>query len=160
MNLKKIIIYILLSAFIGCNRTGDKLTEINTTLINGKSFTQSDYKNKILVINVWATWCGPCIAEISELNLLAEKYSGQQGVIFLAVSDEPNETIERFLSYRNFDYQHIANGKEITKNLHTGIVSSIPKHFIVNKKGEITFQFNGTQPDIAKLLEEEIEKQK
>lgn len=56
--------------------------------LNGKGYRYDDFADKWLVVNYWATWCGPCIREIPELNRLAEEHGGQ--LVVLGVNyDEP-----------------------------------------------------------------------
>lgn len=56
---------------------------------DSSTFTIADIPGKVKVVNVWATWCAPCIGEMPELNLLAAKYKSQ-GVTFVAVSVDEN----------------------------------------------------------------------
>ena len=54
----------------------------------------SDYAGKVVLLNLWATWCPPCLDEIPELNRFQQKYAGDVAVV--AVSDEPRQTIQGF----------------------------------------------------------------
>lgn len=55
----------------------------------------SDYRGKVVVLNLWATWCPPCLDELPELNRLQERY-GPDGLVVVTISDERRETIQRF----------------------------------------------------------------
>ena len=91
---------------------------------------------KLIVINRWATWCGPCIQEIPDLNGLVEEYK-KEGVLFVAISDESKETVEAWFSGRpnfEFTYQLISGDQELVKLLDAfdeeNGGSSIPYHLI------------------------------
>lgn len=55
----------------------------------------SDYRGKVVLLNLWATWCPPCLDELPELNRLQEAY-GWDGLVVVTISDERRETIQRF----------------------------------------------------------------
>lgn len=57
----------------------------------------SAYRGKVVFLNYWATWCGPCRREIPAINQLTRKWKGQN-VVFLAVTDEAPAVVERFLA--------------------------------------------------------------
>lgn len=55
----------------------------------------SDFKGKVVLLNLWATWCPPCLDELPELNRLQQAY-GSEGLVVVTISDERRETIQRF----------------------------------------------------------------
>lgn len=55
----------------------------------------SDYRGKVVLLNLWATWCPPCLDELPQLGRLQERY-GPQGVVVATISDERRATIQRF----------------------------------------------------------------
>lgn len=55
------------------------------------------YKEKVLVIDFWATWCAPCIAGFPEFTHLISTYKGNKSIAFAAMTDEPKSIVERFL---------------------------------------------------------------
>jgi thiol-disulfide isomerase/thioredoxin len=61
-------------------------------LEGGEQRTLADYKGRVVVLNFWATWCPPCLAEMPDLERLAQRYSGD-GVVVLTVSDETAEKL-------------------------------------------------------------------
>jgi thiol-disulfide isomerase/thioredoxin len=60
----------------------------------------SDYKGKVILINFWATWCPPCIAELPSLQLLYDDY--QDNIVFLFVSEEDRVSVNGFLDKKKF----------------------------------------------------------
>ncbi len=61
--------------------------------------TLADYQGKVILLNLWATWCGPCLAEIPELNHFQQAYRNR-GVVVIMISDEPRQTIREFTRAR------------------------------------------------------------
>ncbi len=96
-----------------------------------------------LVLNVWATWCGPCIGEISELNLIAKEYKDAP-VRFLAFSNETMQVWEVFQNRRpefRFDYELLFEADEIISFLSSLDLEnnghSIPIHLLINSDGTL-----------------------
>jgi len=65
---------------------------------NGSYHALSEYRGKVVVLNIWATWCPPCREEMPGLERLQEQY-GKDGLVVIAVSDEEKERIEKFPGY-------------------------------------------------------------
>ncbi len=64
--------------------------------VDGNPVYISDYDEDILIVNFWATWCGPCLAEMPSLEELQKRFEGK-GVRILAITDEPFETVRPFV---------------------------------------------------------------
>ncbi|MBO6880762.1 MULTISPECIES: TlpA disulfide reductase family protein [Winogradskyella] len=98
----------------------------------------NDTKNKVVLINFWATWCAPCIAEMPSLQKLYEKYGNE--VEFLFVTNESAKTIQAFKNKKNYTFPVYIRRSDVPKEL---ITRSIPRTFIINKKGEIVIDESG-----------------
>ncbi len=92
----------------------------------------SVYKGKKIVINYWATWCGPCIKEMPTIKR-AEEILEDYGYIFLLVSDETVSKISKFKNDRNFDFNFL---KSIESYETLGIYS-MPTSYIFDENGKI-----------------------
>ncbi len=68
--------------------------------LDGKVFDINDYKNQVLLINFWASWCNPCIKEIPSLVRLQEKFKGQYFKIITINIGEPKDRIIKFVKKR------------------------------------------------------------
>ncbi len=137
--LKSISFLFLCIAIASCSNDGQPLPEFSATTLSGKKIESKDLKGKITVIKIWATWCGPCLAEIPSSNELVEHYRNDTNVVFLAITDDSKEKITNFLSQRPFNFQHITDAKEIKGKLHKGMVSYIPEHIVVDQNLNIVF---------------------
>lgn len=122
-------------------------------LIGGQEIRLADLKGKVVVLNFWATWCGPCRREIPELNLLVNEFSENEDVVFLAITDEDRQVVDKFLKNTSFDYQIIVNGKEIRKKYR---VNAFPTHFVVSPDGKIVLKQVGYLPGTKEKLHKRI----
>lgn len=105
--------------------------------LNGKKVVLKNVtsRNKITLINFWATWCPPCRAEIPELNKFYRKYSAN-GVTILAVSiQEQPKTVKSFAQKNGMKFPVLTDTKGKTGNLYQ--VFSMPNTFILDRKGTI-----------------------
>lgn len=97
-----------------------------------------DTKGKVVLVNFWATWCPPCIAEMPSLQNLYNDY--KDNVVFLFSTKEDSETVRKFKEKRDFNFQVYRPSRNVPSELKT---SSIPRTFIINKKGEIVVDESG-----------------
>ena len=141
--MKKIAIYSLCYVLLlGCNTgiTNNKNVSDLESLQLKTSFVDlyennldlSVYKGKKIVINYWATWCGPCIKEMPTIKR-AEEILEDYGYIFLLVSDETVSKISKFKNDRNFDFNFL---KSIESYETLGIYS-MPTSYIFDENGKI-----------------------
>jgi len=155
MNKIYFIIYLLfsLSTIFSSNLTEEQLDKIkevtndiniakNFTLqsmAHDSSYTLSNMRDKVILINFWATWCGPCRMEIPDFNELYEKYS-EKGFEILSISiSDTKEQLENFLKAYKIDYPILyGDQSEMQKIIMDyGGVYSIPTSFLIGKNNEI-----------------------
>ena len=76
--------------------TGDAAPDFTAELADGGSFTLSEQSDKVVLLNFWATWCGPCVQEMPAFEKLAEEY--KDDVAILAVNcQEDTKTVDKFI---------------------------------------------------------------
>ena len=146
----------LFSPSIINKKDSEKLANYNWDLIDESNnrFNLSDAKGKVILINFWATWCPPCIAEMESLQKLYNKFSSNQKVVFLFVTSDPSEKIKAFKEKENYTFPVY---RQISKEPNVFNVSSIPKTFIIDKESNIlvdkTGASNWESNKIVKLIE-------
>jgi cytochrome c biogenesis protein CcmG/thiol:disulfide interchange protein DsbE len=106
-----------------------------TDVATGQPIDQSAWRGKVVVLNFWATWCGPCRMEIPDLIKLQERYRDKLVVVGLSVDEVSADIVHAFAVAQNINYP-IAIVDDQTEKLFGG-VTSIPSTFIVNPEGGI-----------------------
>ena len=132
----------------------EKLTDYNWQLISdsGETYNFNEAKGKVIVINFWATWCPPCIAEMPSLEALYNQY--KDDVVFLFVSNEESKVIQSFINKNEYSFQfHTPK----TTNPETFQVSAIPRTFIIDKLGNIIIDKTGAANWHSDGVKEQIE---
>ncbi|MFK7812950.1 MAG: TlpA family protein disulfide reductase [Maribacter sp.] len=106
--------------------------------IDNESLNFEDLEGKVVLLNYWATWCPPCVAEMPSLQELHDDYGKK--VAFVFVAHDKREKVKNFLTKNQFDlpvYFEKSNSPEILST------ESIPTTFIVDKKGKIVVAETG-----------------
>ena len=113
--------------------------------LEGGQRSLSDYKDKVVFVNFWATWCPPCRAEIPYFIDLVSQY-GDQGFVVLGIALDPREfeKVSPFVKQMGINYPVVLD-KNGVSNLYGGI-SSIPTTFVINRDGKVVDQIVGSRP--------------
>jgi cytochrome c biogenesis protein CcmG/thiol:disulfide interchange protein DsbE len=137
-------IFVMLFAFVGVLylslhdnvvKAGDKAPRFSIKTDNGKIITARDFGGKLLILNFWATWCEPCIAEVPSLNQL-QRALGPQGVVVVGVSqDEDPKAYQNFLSRFRVSY---LTARQPSKDIQLmyGTVK-IPETYLIDRNGKV-----------------------
>jgi len=126
--------------------------DFTVKLLDGGKITLSKLKGNVVELNFWATWCGPCIKEMPEMNRLVKRMNGEP-VIFLAITSENSSIVNKFLRKQPFDYKICING-DIPGRLYN--VTAIPTHIIIDKDGNIAYKHIGYTPGLSDVISDEI----
>ena len=126
------------------------------TKLEGGTVKLGDYRGKVVVLNFWATWCGPCRVEMPLLEKTMAAYKSDPNVIFLAVStDEDRPQVKPFLDSQKFKLP-VVFADFLDEHF---AVSSIPTTMILDRQGNISFRQSGfnSREDFVGMLSEKIE---
>src|ERR1700752_3254235 len=129
--------------------------------VNGDPIKLSKYSGKVLLVNLWATWCGPCRRETPELVRLYKEYQ-ERGLEIVGLSTEDpiasEHSVQEFVREYNVGYQVGWATREVAIALMKGGRGSIPQSFIVTRDGRVFKRFIGFDPQrTPPLLKQAIE---
>lgn len=120
--------------------------------LNGRKLQLGDYKDKVVLLDFWATWCGPCQIEIPGFVKLQERYR-DQGLVVIGISlDDSPEPVREFYREYRMNYP-VAMGDERTTELYGGILG-LPTTFVIGRDGRIYSRHVGATA--VSDIEEEI----
>lgn len=131
--------------------------------VTGAPIKLSNYSGKVLLVNLWATWCGPCRLETPELVKLHKEFRSQ-GVEMVGLSTEDpessEESVREFVHDYNIDYRIGWSGQDVAVALMQGR-DAIPQSFIISRDGRIIKRFVGfnpsmTPPQIREAIQEAL----
>ncbi len=113
--------------------------------LNGPQRSLSSYRGRPLIINVWASWCGPCRAEAASLERLASSKAGSRYVVIGISTDDDRNAALRWLRYSNAKLSHyIDSGPRWTLEHMLG-ASRIPVTVLVDASGRVVARFPGAR---------------
>jgi cytochrome c biogenesis protein CcmG/thiol:disulfide interchange protein DsbE len=125
---------------------------------NGAKFTLADYKDKVVLLNFWATWCVPCKAEIPWFQEFEQKFKDQGlAVVGVSMDEEGWEAVKPYIAEHKIGYRMVV-GNEQVSTLYGGI-DSLPQTFMIDREGKIAAIHTGLvskatyQKEIEDLLE-------
>lgn len=128
--------------------------------IDDTTFTFDDKKGKVVLVNLWATWCGPCRAEMPHLVEFQNTY-GEQGfeVIGLDIDPEPVEMIKEFAEEMKLNYQLGWAEKDLTMEFYRiSQANAIPQSFLIDRGGHLRGVFVGGSPKVISQMKATIDK--
>ncbi len=142
----------------GGNKTGSSANaEIDFTAKNldGQDVKLSDFRGKVVLVNFWAIWCGPCQEEIPELVTLYNNYR-DKGFVVLGVSDPSDlKDIKSFVAAHQMDYPIVIDQGPISDEYN---VVGFPTSVLIDRNGNIIKKYSGYSPNVVKRIEFQIQK--
>jgi thiol-disulfide isomerase/thioredoxin len=109
--------------------------------IDGKPVSLVGAKGKVILLNFWATWCGPCRAEIPDLVELQKRYKDSLQIIGLAVDVDDSTEVQSFAESFNVNYPVAVASDEV--RMKYGGISALPTSFLIDAEGRIVQKHTG-----------------
>lgn len=99
--------------------------------------SEKQFDGKTVVLEFWATWCSPCLANVPHINEVQQHFANDTNVVFISITDESKQKIEPFLKKRKLNGWIAC---DVEREIHKAYgVSGIPKTFIINTKGIVVY---------------------
>lgn len=123
--------------------------------INGKTHKSSDFEGKVLYIDFWATWCGPCKQEIPHMAKLYDHYKNNPKIAIISISIDTNvEAWRKMVTKDKSEWpQFVAEGAQNMKMSNDWGITAIPRFIILNADGTIR-SANATRPSSPNIIQE------
>jgi thiol-disulfide isomerase/thioredoxin len=135
---------------------GKPAPAISVDALDGGKFDLADHQGKVVIIDFWASWCGPCVRGLPVVTEVAKAYA-DQGVVFYAMNvQEDAATIKPFLKKHKLDV-NVALDTDGKVSEAYG-VQGIPQTVIIGKDGVISKIHVGFSPKMKKILEDDVKK--
>jgi len=118
--------------------------------LNGKPISLAEAKGKIVLLNFWATWCGPCRAEIPDLVDLQKRYADKFEIIALVTDEDDPDEVRRFVLQSGINYRVAMSSDEVRRDY--GGIAALPTSFVIDPQGRIVQKHVGlNDPSIYEL---------
>jgi len=109
--------------------------------LEGGSHRLSDYRGKVVLVNFWATWCGPCRDEMPSIQELKDKLAGKPFVVLAVNLDEPESRIRKFLSQMKLDFTILLDPER--KAARAWGARILPASYVIGPDGKIRYSLIG-----------------
>lgn len=128
--------------------------------LDGSTFRLEDKKGKVILINLWATWCGPCRAEMPELIAMQNEHGDKNfEIIGLNSDDETPEEIKPFVEDMKLNYTiGWADGKLVRELFNLSQFGGIPQSFLIDREGRLRGVFVGGSKKVVAAMKETVGK--
>lgn len=131
------------TSIIEVKETTNKIKELTFIDFENNTIRIDTNNSKCSVINIWATWCKPCVAEIPTFNKLKQDYNGCN-VDFYAISYKTDSSnVIKFLAKQPYDFKQLLTTGEYLKALN--LLNGLPTTLFIDKKGNILYKMVGGQ---------------
>jgi len=146
------IVFFIILSFNSCSSPTLEVSSLDLTNLNGENIQLNEYKDKVLFVNFWATWCKPCLEEFPSI-VRTQKIMQPKGYQFLFVSDESVSVIESFSKKKPYNFTYLKSNKAIAEY---GIYSLPVTYIIANGEvlGTLSGGYRWDTPGNLKLLED------
>ena len=131
-----------LSGGSDCVWQGDPELDFTAEMPDGSTFTLSEQAGKVVLVNFWAAWCGPCLREMPDLAQLYEEYGGQVAFVFVNCG-ESAYTVQGFLEQQGYGFPVLCDTQGTLMGAYG--VTAIPRTVIFGKDGTVAEDFTGMQ---------------
>ena len=129
----------------GATEIGDTMPAYSGKLLDGSDFQLGQLEGKVVLINVWATWCGPCRFEVPELESLHKQYSGSGlKILGISVDEGAEDTVKQFVAEHKMTYAVAVDPEGRIANLLQTTV--LPTTVLIDRNGTIVWRQVGALP--------------
>jgi peroxiredoxin len=110
--------------------------------LDGKLVSLADYKGKVVLLNIWATWCPPCVQEMPSMEKLYQTMKGEDfDILAISIDEAGAEAVDPFIKKHKLSFTALIDPKGILKYQYQ--ITGVPESYIIDKKGMIVEKIIG-----------------
>ena len=110
--------------------------------LNGQQVGLADHRGKVVLVNIWATWCPPCRQEMPSMQKLYEKFKGENfEILAVSIDSTGSEAVAPFIRTMNLTFPVLLDPKEDIRPLYG--ITGVPESFIIDKEGIVVEKIIG-----------------
>jgi cytochrome c-type biogenesis protein len=137
----------------GLLSVGDAAPDWTLADPQGRTHKLSEYRGSVVVLDFWATWCGPCAKVMPRLEKLQKKY-GERGLVVFGVSSWDTGDPVALMKKRGITYTLLLKGEEMAPDYG---VTSLPVVYVIGAGGRVVYSHAGADPkDLSDLIEKNL----
>jgi len=137
---------------------GSQAADFKLETLNGTTVSLDSLRGKVVFLNVWATWCAPCLEEMPSMQTLYDAFKGNKDFVMLAVSQDTKgrSVVAPYVAKNGYRFTILLDPQN--KVSETYDVSGVPETFIIDRKGQIVAHhmgaFDWSRPDVKDALQQ------
>jgi peroxiredoxin len=142
-------------------KIGQEMPDFKVTTLNGTEVSIKSLRGKVVLINFWATWCGPCLVEMPRLEKdVWQKFKSTDFIMVAIAREESDEKITKFRKKSGFSFPMASDPEKKIFQLFAS--QFIPRNYVVGKDGTILYQSIGYQSEefnrMIRVIEDELKR--
>jgi len=127
---------------------------------DGRSVSLSDYRGKVVVVNVWATWCPPCVDEMPSLEKLYQEFKNEPfEILAVSIDSDGNAAVQPFMKKHGLTFPVLLDSQAAIRTSYR--TTGVPETFIIDKKGilvkKVIGPLNWAAPEILDYIRKLIQ---
>ena len=128
--------------------------------LDGRSVSLSDYRGKVVVVNVWATWCPPCVDEMPSLEKLYQEFKNESfEILAISIDSDGITAVPPFMKKHGLTFPVLLDSQATIRSSYR--TTGVPETFIINKKGilvkKVIGPLNWAAPEVLRYIRELIQ---
>lgn len=128
-----------------------KVAKFQVKLLDGKVITNRHLQGKVAIVDIWATWCKPCIAEIPDYNAFYKEYLSK-GIVFMALATDSGTVEDVRAAAKRFKMEYPVGAPSVKDLDAFGEIMVLPTTFVIDKQGTIVKEILGVPQNKHKTL--------
>lgn len=121
--------------------SGPTAPDFTLEQMNGETFRLSEYREEVVVLNIWATWCDPCHTEVPGFVELQEEFAGKVTFVGLSIDGGGFEAVRPFARRYDLNYPQVASPSVAWEKY--GQTQAVPRTYVIDRQGRIRYQHTG-----------------